>query len=242
MLLPGLPAIWSSWCWNADYDVENIFAKKCLCQKLQTWKAALFAQSATTFLIPVFLLPTWWRNMRRKSTATIIAVIEFFTLFFRAYDPYNVPSQSKSGMTTRGNQQNPSLFLRPLIFTSRSLSWIFSQTRGTPRNLVGRTSTNVCKKIINTPPSKYLINNTITTIAPEPTSPSRHLCPQTKQFLRPGTGWKCRWRSPRCGWKTRLFNNLLINWTIEQLNDWTIEQYNEQLADTFFYLKNLRGR
>ena len=83
---------------KADYDVENIFAKKCLCQKLQTWKAALFAQSATTFLIPVFLLPTWSRKMRRKSKAAIIA--EFFALLFTAYDPYNVPSQSKSGMTT----------------------------------------------------------------------------------------------------------------------------------------------
>ena len=183
MLLPGLPAIWSSWCWEADCDVDNIFAKKCPCQKLETWKAALFAQSATTFLIPVFLLPTWSRQMRRKSIAAIIA--QFFALLFTAYDPYNVPSQSKNGKTTRGNQQNHHFYT--FISTSRSLSWIFSQTRGTPRNLVGRTSTNVCKKIINTPPSKYLIITT-TTITPEPVSPSTHLCPQTKQFLRPGTG------------------------------------------------------
>ena len=64
---------------GADYDVDKIFAKKCLCHKLQTWNAALFAQSATTFLIPVFLLPTWSRKMRRKSTAAIIA--ELFALF-----------------------------------------------------------------------------------------------------------------------------------------------------------------
>ena len=67
---------------GADYDVDKIFAKKCLCHKLQTWNAALFAQSATTFLIPVFLLPTWSRQM---SAAAIIT--EFFALLFTAYDP-----------------------------------------------------------------------------------------------------------------------------------------------------------
>ena len=128
-----------------------------------------------------------------------------------------------------------------LTSTSRSLSWIFSQTRGTPRNLVGRTSTNVCKKIINTPPSKHHhhYNNTWTN---EPFNASL----SANQTVPPAwNGMKMSMTQPAMWLKNetvqQLFdtlNNRTIHWTIEQY----IEQYIEQLADTFFYLKDLRGR
>ena len=71
------------------------------------------------------------------STAAII--VELFALLFTAYDPYNVPSQSKNGMTTRGNQQNPWL-LHFYIHLKKSFLYFLPDARNSKES--GRANFN----------------------------------------------------------------------------------------------------